>query len=238
MIDVGSAAGLARIEARRRDVAQAGVAGFNPESSDVAGPTRVVARHDPLATVAPEGTYFLAGDGKGGIAYGRDGGFSLADGWLSAPGGARVLGFPDGGRALAPLRIDPRDAALGGAQHPRIEPDGAFVYDRVTVDPRSGERRAERVMAGRLALARFPAGTQPARVDAIHVVPPAGVAPRVGAPGTSGFPLLLTGARDLGRLDLLAGLERLDDAYLAYGALRTAFRGRIGAEKTVLDLVK
>jgi hypothetical protein len=238
VIDFGSEAGLARIEARRRDVANAGVAGFTPDFSDVAGPTRVVGWRDPLAVVAPEGTYFLTGDAAGAVAYGRDGRFTVRDGWLRTAGGAPVLGFPEGGRALAPLRIDPHDAALGRAGRPRIDPDGAFVYDRPAIDPRTGERRTERVTVGRVALARFPAGTQPVRLDATRVKAPAGVAPRVGAPGTSGFPVLLTQARDLGRLDLLAGLERLDDAYIAYGALRTAFRGRMGAEKAVMDLVK
>jgi len=238
VIDFGGQAGLAGIEARRRDVAHADVAGFTPEAGDVTGPTRVVAWRDPLAVVAPEGTYFLTGDGSGAIAYGRDGGFAVKDGWLCAAGGTRVLGFPDGGRALAPLRIDPHDAALGGVGRPRIDPDGAFVYDRLAIDPRSGDRRAERVTVGRVALARFPAGTQPVRLDATRVKAPPGVAPRIGSPGTSGFPVLLTQARDLGRLDLLAGLERLDDAYIAYGAMRTAFRGRMGAEKAVMDLVK
>jgi hypothetical protein len=238
VIDLGTEAGLARIDARRRDVLQAGVAGFMPEFRDVAGPTRVVARRDPLAVVAPEGTYFITRDGKGALAYGRDGGFSLVDGWLCAAGGARVLGFAEGGRTLAPLRVDPHDAALAEAQHPRIDPDGTFAYDRITIDPRGGERRLERVSAGRVALARFPAGTQPIRADATHVKPPEGVAARVGCPGTSGFPALLTQARDLGRLDIVAGLERLDDAYLAYGAMRTAFRGRMDAEKTVTELVK
>ena len=66
----------------------------------------------------------------------------------------------------------------------------------------------------------------------------AGVAARVAPPATSGFPALVTQARDLGRVDLLAGLERLDDAYLAYGALRSAYRGRAGLEKAALDLIK
>ena len=48
---------------------------------------------------------------------------------------------------------------------PRIERDGSFVYGRVTVDPRSGSRKTQRVVAGRIALARFPAGTRLATAD-------------------------------------------------------------------------
>jgi hypothetical protein len=238
VIDLNSEAGLARIDSRRRDVDHANVAGFVPESSDVAGPTRVVARRDPLAVVAPEGTYFVTAGAAGTVAYGRDGEFALDAGRLCSHNGAPVLGYGAGSRALAPLRVDPHDGALGGVTRARIEPDGTFAYDRVAIDPRGGERRSERVVAGRVALARFPAGTQPVRIDATHVRPPAGVAPRLGCPGDSGFPVLLTQARDLGRVDLLAGLERLDDAYIAYGALRAAFHGRAGLEKAALELVK
>lgn len=238
MIDLRNEAWLARIEARRSDVEHADVPGFVPDSNDVAGPTRIVAQRDPLAVVAPEGTYFLTGDAKGALAFGRDGRFSVTDGWLCGPDGRRVLGFPHGAGALAPLRIDPRDAALGGIGEPRIEPDGSFVYGRMAVDPRSGERRVERATVGRIALARFPAGTQPARTGSAHVSPPPGVAPRVGCPAADGFPALVTQARDLGRVDLMAGLARLDEAYLSYGALRAAFRGRAEVEKATLELVK
>lgn len=236
MIDLNTESGLARIAARRRDVEGANVPGFTPQS-DVAGPTRIVARRDPLAVVAPEGTYFITGT-AGGVAFGRDGEFALVRGRLCARDGAPVLGFSGAGGSPEPLAVDARDAALGAALHPRIDADGTFAYDRVAVDPRSGERRLERIAAGRIALARFPAGTQPVRVDATHVRAPAGVAARVAPPATAGFPALVTQARDLGRVDLLAGLERLDDAYLAYGALRSAFRGRAGLEKAALELVK
>jgi hypothetical protein len=57
-------------------------------------------------------------------------------------------------------------------------------------------------------------------------------------PGSAEFPALVTEARDLGRVDLLAGLQRLDEAYLAYGAMRAAFHGRAELEKTTLELVK
>ncbi len=238
MIDIASQSGLERIAARRRDVEHADVAGFTPEASDVAGPTRIAGLRDPLAVVAPEGTYFLSDDGRGAIAFGRDGRFALADGVLRGPEGRPVLGFPNGGGALAPLRADPHDAALGELREPCIAADGTFTYGRSSIDPRTGERRVERVTAGRVALARFPAGTQLARVEAGGVRPPAGVAPRVGVPGSGDFSALVVGARDLGRVDIVTGLQRLDEAYLAYGAMRAAFRGRAEAEKATMELVK
>jgi len=239
VIDPGTSASLANIAARERDVRNAYQPGFVPESCDVARPARVVAAQDPLSVAAPQGTYFLTRDGAGRIAFSRDGGFAFVDGELRAPDGGAVLGFALGQRdSLVPLQLDPYDRALGRSKGVRIEADGSVGYERTTIDPRNGERRSERIVVGRLALARFPAGTQPVRLDGVRVVPPGGVKARVGAPGEGDFAALVPHARDLGGVDIVAGLEKLKDAYESFDALRAAHHARGTAEKAALDLVK
>jgi len=238
MIDPASASSLARIASRERDVMHAYQPGFVPESDDVAVPTRVVRDDDPLAVAAPEGAYFASAGPDGGIAFSRDGGFHMAGGRLLTADGRSVLGVVAGSRALVPLRVDAYDAALGRAADVRIDADGTLSYARTSVDPRTGERRSERVPAGRVALARFPAGTQPERTGAAYVRAPSGVTPLIGLPADSGFAPLATRARDLGRIDLLAGLEQMREAYVSYEALRAAQHARGGVDKTTLDLVK
>jgi hypothetical protein len=93
-------------------------------------------------------------------------------------------------------------------------------------------------VVGRVALARFPAGTQPVRVDAVHVAAPAGVRAQVGVPGDGYFAPLVPHARDLGGVDIVAGLEKMREAYEAFDALRAAHQARGTLEKSALDLVK
>jgi hypothetical protein len=239
MIDPGTSAGLANIAARERDVRNAYQPGFVPETNDVARAPRVVATQDPLSVAAPQGTYFLTKDAAGRIAFSRDGGFVLIDGELRASDGSSVLGFALGHRgALGPLQVDPYDRALGRMNGARIEADGSVSYERTTIDPRSGERRSDRIVAGKLALARFPAGTQPVRLDGVRVVPPAGVKARVGAPGEGDFAALVPHARDLGGIDVVAGLQKVKEAYESFDALRAAHHARGTVEKAAMDLVK
>lgn len=239
MIDPAISAGLERIDIRERDLAHAYAPGFEPEATDVSGPRTTLVSTDPLATVPPEGAYFVAGANGGSVAYTRDGRFTVRDGELRAGDGRPALGFRAGHpNALATLRIDPYDAALGRASAPRVEADGTFAYARATIDPRTGERRVERVTVGRVALARFPAGSQPVRDGASYVRAPAGVAAHVGVPADAAFAALTTHARDLGRLDVVAGVEKLNEAYRAFDALRAANRARGTVEKTAMDLLK
>jgi len=239
VIDSALAAGLERIAARERDVLHAFEPGFTPEASDAARTPAIVPAHDPLSVAAPEGGYFVTPDGAGRLAFTRDGVFHVADGELCDTAGRPVLGFTLEDRtSLAPLRVDPYDAALGRASGTRVDADGTFAYTRTVVDPRSGERRSERVVIGRLALARFPAGTQPQRIDAAHVGAPPGVTPQIGVPADGRFAKLATYARDLGRVDLVAGLEKMREAYVTFEALRGANHVRGALEKTAMDLVK
>ena len=239
MIDPAVSAGLGRIAARERDVIHAFDPAFVPEANDVARAASFVPDADPLGFALPDGTFVVTPGPGGALAFSRDGAYALGDGTLRASDGAPVLGFAVGDRsALGPLRVDPYDAALGRVARPRVEADGTFAYTRTTVDPRTGESRTENVAVGRIALARFPAGTQPTRVDARHVAPPPGVRARVGVPGEAGFPHLATHARDLGRVDIVLGLEKLREAYVAFEALRAANHARGGVEKTTMDLLK
>jgi len=239
VIDPAISTGLARIAARERDVLHAFDPGFVPEGSDVARPSQVVPNFDPLGVAIPDGAFVVTPGHAGTLAYSRDGAFAVAGGELRASDGAPVLGFSVGDRTkLVPLRVDPYDAAQGRVSGARIEPDGTFAYTRMTIDPRTGERRAQSVTVGRLALARFPAGTQPTRVDARHVAPPAGIRPQVGVPADGQFAQLVTRARDLGRVDIIAGLEKMREAYVSFEALRAADHVRGGTDKTAMDLVK
>jgi len=118
--------------------------------------------------------------------------------------------------------MNPVDEALGQVAEERIENDGSVCYMRATLDPRTGKRRTELVMIGRVALARFPAGTQALRIDSVHVRAPRGVVPHIGMPADGNFPMVLPHARDVGKLDLLSGLGRLQEAYLSFEALKSA----------------
>ncbi len=238
MISNVTAAALERIAERADDLRGAFVPGFEPrESSGATRALQLTRDLNPLSVVAPADTFFVSA-GPNGARFSRDGGFAVADGQLRTRDGAAVLGFVDGANAPAPLRLDPIDVALGRVSGARIEPDGTFAYQRAGVDPRSGARRSERVVAGRLALARFPAGTAPVRGDATHVEAPSGVPPAFGRPGEGGFGLLQPFARDLGRVDPIGNAQRLGEAYLSFEALRAAGSARNDFAHVALDLVK
>jgi hypothetical protein len=240
MIDPSLAGAFERLAVRQRDVLHAFEPGFEPERADVAGTPGLQPDANPLHVVAPESTYFVSGRAGGNATFSRAGAFAVDGGELRFAGSDRaVLGFavgrPD---AVVPLRVDPYDAALGRVSDARIEPDGTFAYSRTAVDPRTGDRRTERVAVGRIALARFPAGTAVERIDATHVRAPAGVAPSLGAPADGRFGALATRARDLVRVDILAGLERMREAYDELDALRAATKAHGSVDRATMDLLK
>jgi flagellar basal body rod protein FlgG len=238
MISQATAEALARVAERAADVRHAYEAGFEP--SDASSATRDVAPArtlDPLSVVAPAESYFVVA-GRDGPRFTRDGGFSLVEGELRARDGAAVLGYARDGAPLAPVRIESVDAALGRASDVRLERDGSLTYARTALDPRSGARRVERVVAGRLALAAFPAGTQIVRADETHVSAPPGVRPSYSRPGEGGSDALQTHARDLGRIDPLTGVRRLQEAYMALDALHAAGYAADSLDRAALDLVK
>jgi flagellar basal body rod protein FlgG len=232
-------AALDRIAERADDVRRAFTSGAVPQRDDVAtsAPSSGFTL-DPLSVAAPEGTYFIVSDSRGDVAYTRDGAFALRDGRLVAGDGASVFGIRTAGAELTDLRVDPVDAALGRVGQPRIEPNGSLVYGRNMIDPRSGARSTQRVVVGRIALARFPAGTRLNESDSNRSSAPPGETPRVGLAGDGGFAQLATMQRERSRVNLDESLARLDDAYLAFDALAAAEAAKGHLGKTVMDLLK
>jgi flagellar basal body rod protein FlgG len=230
-----------RVLSRAHDLRDAFRAGAVPLNDDVRTAPYVTASSDPLSVVPPPGAWFVTRGADGVRAYERDGALSLEGGVLRTGTGAEVLGYPGGearGAIAIPLRVPATDRALGRAADARVENDGTVAYTRAAIDPRTGARSAERIVLGRVALARFPAGTQPARLDGTRVAAPHGVAPHLGTPADGTFPALATSSRDAGAIDVAAGVARLDEAYRAFEALGAAVKSRSHIDKTAVDLVK
>jgi flagellar basal body rod protein FlgG len=236
-LNASMSAALDRIAERASDVRRAFDPGAVPAFDDVAAPSAPVVTLDPLSAAIPNDAYLIV-RGEKSNAYTRDGSLSLRDGRLLDAAGRPVLGTATKGGPLVELGIDPVDATLGRASSARVEADGSLTYERWSIDPRSGAREAQRVVAGRVALARFPAGTrlEPARADSL--VAPAGVAPHVGAPADGSFAALQTMHRTGFGVDVDASLARLKDAYVAFDALQAAEAAKGHLGKTALDLLK
>ena len=230
-----------RVAARAQDLRDAFRSGAVPFDDDVRTAPHVVRSADPLSAVPPPGAWLVTRGADGARAYERDGALSLADGVLRTRDGAEVLGYPGGdarGAVPVPLRAPDVDRALGRAADARLEADGTVAYTRAAIDPRTGARNAERVVLGRVALARFPAGTQTTRLDAARVAAPAGVVPHLGTPADGSFAPLATFSRDAGSIDVAAGVARLDEAYRAFEAIGAAVKARAGMQKTTVELVR
>jgi flagellar basal body rod protein FlgG len=230
-----------RVISRAQDLRDAFRAGALPLNDDVRTAPQVTASTDPLSVVPPPGAWFVTAGADGARAYERDGALSLESGVLRTAAGSVVLGYPGGtarGAIPVPLRVPDTDRALGRAADARVESDGTVAYTRAAIDPRTGARGAERVVLGRIALARFPAGTQPVRLDAARAAPPPGVVPHLGTPADGTFPPFATFSRDAGTVDIAAGVARLDEAYRAFEALGAAVKARASVQKTTVDLVK
>ena len=237
---IGDAIGrsLDEIAQRERDAMEIFSPGAQPSFDDARAPRRVVATRDPMDVAAPEGTYFVTSAPDGTLHFGEDGDFAVRNGTIVDSGGGSVLGYARPGAPLAELRVDPVDIALGYADSTAIDAEGDVSYERPSIDPRTGASARERVVVGRLALARFPAGTRLLRADARHERAPAGVEPAIGAPGTGGFGALATQHRVMSGVAIDRSLERLHDAYLAFDALRAAGSAQGSTAKVAMDLLK
>jgi flagellar basal body rod protein FlgG len=232
-------AALDRITERAADVRRAFTPGAVPQHDDVATAAPQSNRTlDPLSAALPDGAYFVTSDARGRTAYTRDGSFAIHDGVLVDPEGRSVQGVGNASGTPGELRIDPVDASLGRVRDARIEPDGSFVYDRSAIDPRSGARETQRVVVGRLSLARFPAGTKLDANDPTASYAPAGVVPHTGFAGDGSFGALRPSQRERSRVDLDQSLVRLKDAYIAFDALQAAQTAKGHLGKTVMDLIK
>jgi flagellar basal body rod protein FlgG len=230
---------LQRIADRANDVLAAYRPGAFPLRLDVATPHAPLPSTDPLSVAAPPAAWFVTADSQGARSYTRAGTFHVGDdGTLRAEDGALVLGTGAVGTTLGPLRVTDADRILGRASGVRIAADGTVAYARSSIDPQTRRRTTETVVVGRIALARFPAGSAPQRIDATHVAGVAGVVPHVGAPADGTFAPLATFARDGGNVDLDASLGKLTEAYVAFSALQTAHKAQGDGNKVVMDLLK
>jgi hypothetical protein len=239
MMNAGIAAAIEAVEKRSEDLRLVYTGGAQPVFADALRAERVELNGDPLSLVLPDGVYLVAGDVAKPV-YTQDGSLQVRDGALVSSGGTPVLGFVEGdaSHVARPLELEKNDALLGRATDVRVEPDGVFGYARTVVDPKTGASSVERVVVGRLALARFPAATRLERVDATHIRPPANVVPFVGTPNDGSFASIETQRRAIGRLDSDAAIERLQDAYLAMRALSAEERTRNAFARGAFDLVK
>lgn len=232
-------AALDRIEERANDVRRAYTPGAQPQHDDVALPDSVKDfTLDPLSVAAPDGAYFVVRSDNEGRAYTRDGSFMLRGGSLVDAAGRPILGERRSNESLGELSIDPVDATLGRVRNPAVDADGTFSYHRLTVDPRSGVSELQRVVVGRVALVRVPAGTRLEMNRAGDCTAPAGVALPTGLPGDGSFGRLLPQHRERSRIDIDESVARLKEAYMAFDALATAEKARVNLGKTAMNLVK
>lgn len=229
-------AALERVEQRAVDVKRAFTSGAEALFDDVGREGGSLPTLDPLSTAPPDGAYFIERDDDSGFYYTRDGSFTLNNGVLCAEDGRPVLGRSHSG-TLSELKMDAVDAALGQTHRPRIDPDGTFEYVRTVVNPRNGQREDQRVVVGRVALARFAAGTKLENREAAASAPP-GVPPHIGLPGDGNFALVQTLRRERSRIDVDESLTRLKNAYVDFDALQAAYQAQQGSAKAAMDLVK
>jgi flagellar basal body rod protein FlgG len=232
-------AALERITDRAADVRRAFTPGALPAHDDVATADPVADfTLDPLSVAPPQDTYFLTKDSRGEPAYTRDGSFVMRDGTLTGAQGAPILGIRSSGGDVVDLRIDPVDGALHRVNAARIEPDGSFVYERSAIDPRSGALGSQRVVVGRVALVRFPAGTRLPENDGDTLAAPTGVVPERGLPGDGAFSRLAPMRRERSRVNLDESLALLKEAYISFDALQAAEAAKGHLGKTAMDLLK
>lgn len=230
---------LDRIAERAADARRAYTPGALPQHDDVATPAPVSDfTLDPLSAVAPDDAYFIAGNDQGRKVYTRDGVFAVRGGTLVDSGGRPILGARGSGEALAALCVDPIDEALGRVRDLTVDRDGTVSYERASLDPRSGDKATQRVVIGRIALARFPAGTRLGTHDGSHGSAPDGVSAQVGFAQDGSFGPLAPMHRERSRIDVVGSLVRLKDAYLAFDALQAAQAAKGHLSKTAMDLLK
>jgi flagellar basal body rod protein FlgG len=238
LLNAAMSAALDRIAERTADVRRAFTPGAVPQHDDVAtaGESSDFTL-DPLSVSAPEGTYFVTTDARGKTWYTRDGCFAVSGGALVDGSGRLVLGMREAGEAPADLRVDPVDESLGRIRDARIERDGSFVYRRETIDPRSGLSESQRVLVGRVVLARFPAGTRLESNDA-NVKSLPGIVPQVGLPADASFAPVVPMRRERSRVEVDESLVRLKEAYIHFDALAAAEAAKSHLGKSAMDLVK
>lgn len=238
LISDSTARAFENVAARQRDLMQAFTPGAIPQHGDVAAPERSDFTLDPLSVSLPADAYFMSRDDNGRMLFTRNGSLAIRNGALVDQNGRAILGRVNNGGALVPLHIDRVDGALGFSQGAQIQADGEVTYERMTIDPRTAQREPQRISMGRVALARFPAGTRLPSADGSYALAPTGIAPHIGTPSDGSFAPLQTFARQRSGIDIDLGLERLEEAYTALDALRAAGDAQGNVQKTTMDLLK
>ena len=229
-------AAIERVEQRAGDVKRAFISGATPLFDDVGRERGSLPTLDPLSVAPPDGTYFIERDEDGSFCYTCDGSFRLQNGVLCTEDGRPVLGRLPNGR-LGELKIDSIDAVLGRAHSERIDADGTFEYAKAVVNPLNGQRENHRVVVGRVALARFAAGTRLENRGSVASAP-AGIEPHVGVPGDGNFQRVQTMRRERSTIAIDESLIRLKNAYIDFDALQAAYQAQNGSVKAAMDLVK
>jgi hypothetical protein len=227
LIADSTARALENVAARERDLLRALPADAQFDAT----------RGAQLPCEAPQDAYFITRDENGRRLFLR-GNLFMNGGSITDGNGRPVLGYKAADGALQPLRADSVDVSFGFAQDAAIGSDGTVKYGRSTIDPVTGDRRLQYISIGRLALARFPAGTRLADSDSPYAAAPAGIVPHVGVPGDGSFPPLQSSSQMSRDGELDSGLQRLQEAYLALDALRAAGTAQGSVQKTAMDLLK
>ncbi len=235
-VNASIAAALQRVDERAADVLRAYTPGARPALDDVTRTETSYPTLDPLSVAPPERAYFVTRGADGATRYTRSGTFSVRGGILTAQSGDAVLGA-DARGTLGTLRVNAVDVELGRARNVRIDTRGEMIYERDVVNPRSGLRERRRVVAGRLALARFPAGTRLSGNGETLDAPP-GSSPHYGVPGDGNFAPLETMRRESSGVDIDRSLDRLRVAYREIEAMESAYRAQDAAKKTAMEIVK
>lgn len=238
MISPATARAFERIASRQADLREAFTPGATPRNGDVARDPSSAFTADSLSVTAPPESYFVGTDERGRQIYTRDGAFALHGDVLADRHGRPVLGVTVAGGALTQLRVDPVDRALGRTADLAIGSDGTVSYSRATIDPRTGAGEPGRVVIGRLALARFAPATKLQPLDATRFAAPGGAIPHLGNASDGNFGEIVPHRAEGSRVDFDRGIERLQEAYLAFDALRAAHHAQGGVEKAAMDLVK
>ncbi|MBV8727583.1 MAG: flagellar hook basal-body protein [Candidatus Eremiobacteraeota bacterium] len=221
-------------ETELRAAFQPGAAATHSEIAAAASIDRDVS---PLSVASGGNAYFVVRDLNGRELFTRDGVFHIDNGTLVDRNGMPVLGYHRGD-TLSPLTLDPIDDALGRIRNLRIEADGSVAYDKATIDPVTRQTERARVVVGKIALARFSAATRLEPIDQTRWRAPHGIPPHLGVAADENFPALVTHAHRRSGIDPLAGIDRLQESYLAFDALRAAHNAQGKAEKIAMDLLK